>query len=418
MLLRNVWLLSKRDYLERVRTRSFVIFTLLIPVLMFGVSVLPSRLATMQSGRARNIVVVAPDAEFGRLLEEQVQVVTKDTGSQYDLRVELSRTEETRKALDRQVAVKQLDGYLWVTPDAIRQRKIQYVSRSSGDFMEMGTLGASLRFAIMKQRLAAHGSSGEELEELVKPLEIETIDVTRGKTSTQAVFFTAFLLMMILYTTVLMYGMSVMRSILEEKTSRVVEVLLSSVSAKEMMAGKILGVGAVGLTQILIWTALGSAVSLPSIMSLGGGGKAAGINISATAGVFFAVFFLLGYLLYSTMCAALGAMVNSEQEAQQMQFPIVLPMVIPLVMMPYLIRQPDAPLSVIISMIPFCSPLVMYLRIVVQQPPAWQIALSIAILLATIYGMLALSARIYRVGILMHGKRPTLPEILKWVRYA
>jgi len=414
---RNVWLLSKRDYLERVRTRSFVIFTLIIPVVMFAVSVLPSRLATMQSGRTRNIVAVVPDAEFGRMLEEQMRVMTKDTGSQYQLRVELSQTEEQRKALDRQVAGKQIDGYLWVTPDAIRQRKIQYVSRSSADFMEMGTLGAALRFAIMKQRLAARGSSGEELEQLVKPLEIETIDATRGKTSGQAVFFTAFLLMMILYTTVLMYGMSVMRSILEEKTSRVVEVMLSSVTAKEMMAGKILGVGAVGLTQILIWTALASVVSLPSIMALGGGGKG-GLAISTTAGVFFAVFFLLGYLLYSTMCAALGAMVNSEQEAQQMQFPIVLPMVVPLVMMPYLIRQPDAPLSVIISMIPFCSPLVMYLRIVVQQPPAWQIALSIAILLATIYGMLVLSARIYRVGILMYGKRATLPEILKWVRYA
>lgn len=414
---RNVWLLSKRDYVERVRTRAFVIFTLLIPVLMFAASVVPGRLAMMQSERLRNIVAAVPDAEFGRILQEQARVATEKTGSKYQLRVELNQTEEERKSLDRQVAAKEIDGYLWVTPDAIRERKVQYVSRSSTDFMELGTLGAALRFAIMKQRLAAHGSSGEELEQLVRPLEIETVNVTRGKTSGQTLFFTAFLLMMTLYTTVLMYGMSVMRSILEEKSSRVVEVMLSSVTAKEMMAGKILGVGAVGLTQILIWTALGSVISLPSIIALGGG-KAGAITISTTAGIFFAVFFLLGYLLYSTMCAALGAMVTSEQEAQQMQFPIVLPMVFSLVMMPYLIRQPDAPLSVIVSMIPFCSPLVMYLRIVVQQPPAWQIALSIAILLATTYGMLVLSARIYRVGILMYGKRPTLPEILKWVRYA
>lgn len=414
---RNIWLLSRRDYLERVRTRSFILFTLIIPVVMFGVSVLPSRLAMMQSGRTRNIVAVVPDAEFGRMLQEQVQVTTEGTGATYQLRVELNRTQEERKSLDRQVVAKEIDGYLWATPEVIRQRKIPYVSRSSADFMEMGALGAALRFAIMKQRLAARGSQGEELEELVKPLEIETIDATRGKTSGQAVFLTAFLLMMILYATVLMYGMSVMRSILEEKTSRVAEVMLSSVSAKEMMAGKILGVGAVGLTQVLIWTALGSVVSLPSILALGGGGKA-GLAISTTAGVFFGVFFLLGYLLYSAMCAALGAMVNSEQEAQQMQFPIVLPMVFSLVMITYVIRQPDAPLSVLVSMIPFCSPLVMYLRILVQQPPAWQIALSIGILLATIYGMLVLSARIYRVGILMYGKRPTLPEIVKWVRYA
>lgn len=416
MSLRNVWLLSKRDYLERVRTRSFVIFTLLIPVVMFAVSVLPGRLAMMQSSKARDIVVVVPDAEFGRLLEEQMSVATERTGGRYQLRPELNGTEQERKTLDRQVVAKEIDGYLWVTPDAIRQRKVQYVSRSSADFMEVGALAAALRFAIMKQRLAARGSSGAELDELVRPLEIETIDASHGKTSGQTVFLTAFLLMMTLYTTVLMYGVSVMRSILEEKTSRVVEVMLSSVTAKEMMAGKILGVGAVGLTQILVWAMLSSVISLPAIMALGGG--KAGIAISATAGIFFGVFFLLGYLLYSTMCAALGAMVNSEQEAQQMQFPIVLPMVLSLVLMPYVIRQPDAPLSVIISMIPFCAPLVMYLRIVVQQPPAWQIALCIGILVATIYGMLTLSARVYRVGILMYGKRPTLPEIVKWVRYA
>lgn len=416
MSLRSVWFLSKRDYLERVRTRSFVIFTLIIPMLMFAVAVLPSRLAMMQSSDTRNLVAVVPDAEFGRLLQEQLKVSTERTGGNYQLRVELDADDAERKTLDRQVVSKQIDGYLWVTPEAIQERKVQYVSRSSADFLEVGALGAALRFAIMKQRLAARGSSGEELEELVKPLDIETIDATRGKTSGQTVFLTAFLLMMTLYTTVLMYGVSVMRSILEEKTSRVVEVMLSSVTAKEMMAGKILGVGAVGLTQIGIWAAVGLVVSGPSLLALRGG--KAGIEISPTAAVFFGVFFLLGYLLYSTMCAALGAMVNSEQEAQQMQFPIVLPMVLSLVMIPYLIRQPDAPLSVIVSMIPFCAPLVMYLRIVVQQPPAWQIALCIGIMLATIYGMLVLSARIYRVGILMYGKRPTLPEIVKWIRYA
>jgi ABC-2 type transport system permease protein len=251
---RNVWLISKRDYLERVRTRSFVIFTLLIPLVMLAVSVLPGRLAMMQSASPRNIVAVVPDAEFGRLLEEQMKVATERTGGRYHLRPELNGTEQQRKVLDRQVVAKEIDGYLWVTPEAIQQRKIPYVSRSSADFMEMGALGAALRFAIMKQRLAARGSSGAELNELVRPLDIETIDATHGKTSGQTVFLTAFLLMMTLYTTVLMYGVSVMRSILEDKNSRVVEIMLSSVTAKDMMAGKILGVGAVGLTQILIWT--------------------------------------------------------------------------------------------------------------------------------------------------------------------
>lgn len=413
---RNVWLITRREYLERVRTRAFIIFTIVMPLFMFSVSVLPGKLAMMKSSGSRNIVAVVSDAEFGKLFREQLVTTAKRTNTSFNLRVDFQFTEAARKALDHQVASKEIDGYVWASADALQQRKVQYVSRSTSDFLELAALGSALRLAYMKQRLAARGSSGEELEDLMKPMDIETIDATRGKTSSQTVFFTAILLMMTLYVSVLTYGMSVMRSILEEKTSRVIEVMLSSVTAKEMMAGKILGVGAVGLTQIFIWAAAGTALSIPGIAVLRG--MKAGIEISTTAGIFFGVFFLLGYLLYSAMCAGLGAMVNSEHEAQQMQFVVMLPMILSIVMMVYVIRQPDAPISVFVSMIPFCAPLVMYLRIVVQQPPAWQLALCIGIMLATIYIVLSISARIYRVGILMYGKRATLPEVIKWVKYA
>lgn len=134
--------------------------------------------------------------------------------------------------------------------------------------------------------------------------------------------------------------------------------------------------------------------------------------------VFFAVFFLLGYFLYSAMCAALGAMCNSDQEAQQLTLFVVMPLAMCMAFAWAVIRSPSSPLSITLSMIPFCSPLLMFMRIMVQQPPAWQIALSITILLATIYALLWICSRIYRVGILIYGKRPTLPEIVKWVRYA
>ena len=218
-----------------------------------------------------------------------------------------------------------------------------------------------------------------------------------------------------LFTTVLVYGISVMRSVLEEKNSRVMEVLLSALTPKELMAGKIIGVAAVGLTQIAIWAALGAVLGGP--YALAARGALQGVSIPPATLIFFAVFFLLGYLLYSSMYAALGALVSTDQEGQQLQIVVMGPLLFAYLMMFGVLRQPNATFSLVLSLVPFFAPLLMYMRIMVQPPPAWQVALSIALMVATIYGMVSLCARIYRIGILMYGKRPTLPEIWKWLRY-
>jgi ABC-2 type transport system permease protein len=194
------------------------------------------------------------------------------------------------------------------------------------------------------------------------------------------------------------------------------EVVLSSATAKELMAGKILGVGAVGLTQIAVWVVLGLGATTPGLLAARN--QLSEISLSPVALPAFAVCFVLGFLLYSALYAALGAMVNSEHEAQQWQFLVVMPIVIPIVMMTYVIRQPNAPLSMWMSLVPFFAPILMYIRVVVQTPPLWQIGVCLAVLLLTLWGVVALCSRIYRVGILMYGKKPTLPEIVKWVRYA
>jgi ABC-2 type transport system permease protein len=194
------------------------------------------------------------------------------------------------------------------------------------------------------------------------------------------------------------------------------EVLLSSVNAKELMAGKVIGVGAVGLTQTAVW-----AIFLGVIGGQGVAGSSElreSLALSPMVLIALPVFFVLGYMLYSSMYAALGAMVNSEQEAQQWQWFVTLPLIIPIVTIMAVIRQPDSTMSFWMSMVPFFSPILMYVRIVAHTPPTWQIALSVGILLVTMWGMVLLCSRIYRVGILMYGKRPTLPEIVKWLKYA
>jgi ABC-2 type transport system permease protein len=211
-----------------------------------------------------------------------------------------------------------------------------------------------------------------------------------------------------------------MRSVIEDKSSRVLEVLLGSVTPMQLMAGKIIGVGAVGLTQIVLWAACGA------LLGRGGygmarrvlGGAIQDAHVAPAVLILFPVFFILGYATYACLYAAIGAMVNSDEEASQFQFPVTLPLLLCMIFASAIIGDPNTPLAFWLSMFPLTSPIIMFVRVSVSMPPVWQIALSISISLCSLYGLVWLSSRIYRVGILMYGKRPNLQEILKWLRYA
>ncbi|MGA1985871.1 MAG: ABC transporter permease, partial [Candidatus Sulfotelmatobacter sp.] len=311
-----------------------------------------------------------------------------------------------------------IDGYLWLSDDAIASGKVTWTSRNMGGFGESSRLSAALNRVIEYERLAKNGLTSEKSDELLKPVKVEAIRIERGKEakgSGGGKFLEVFIMVMLLYMAVLLYGISVMRSVLEEKTSRILEVLLSSATSTQLMAGKLLGVGAVGLTQILVWVVIAGVFALPAMAMQP---TLSEFQIPLGVLIAFAIFFLLGYLLYSTMYATIGAITTTEQEGQQLQFFIVIPLVLSVFMLAPVVRTPDAPAIVWLSMVPFFAPVLMYARIVVQTPPLWQIALSVVLLIGTIAGLLVLCARIYRVGILIYGKRPNLPEILKWLKYA
>jgi ABC-2 type transport system permease protein len=222
-------------------------------------------------------------------------------------------------------------------------------------------------------------------------------------------------LLMILYTSILMWGQIVMTSIIEEKSSRVIEVVASGVSPTTLLAGKLLGVGGAGLTQFLVWS-----LSLLGVSLAAAGPAAASLplpDISPLVLVSFVSFFLLGFAFYASLYASIGAAVNTVQEAQNFVFPVIVPLVLGLVCFPVVLESPDGGLAVSLSLVPFLTPLLMFLRIVVLTPPAWQILLSLVLLGAAIGAVLWVAARIYRVGILMYGKKPTFPELLRWVRH-
>ncbi len=417
--MRNVWLIVRREYLAGVRTRGFWITTLLMPLLVSFLLILPARLANYRPNVVRNIVVVTSEAGFGEALLKELEKQGQNSGITYKVALSTNATAAEREVLRGRVAAGELDGYLWATDEALAARNFQYVARATNDFLEMASLNVAVFRAAISQRLALRGVNRGDLDDVMRSVRLETIRIEQGRESawsSRGMVMMTFLLVTSLYGLVLMYGVILMRSVLEEKSSRIMEVLLSAVTARQLMAGKILGVGAVGMTQMLLWGMMAAMAVGPMLLKWKD--VVAGIQLPPGAILFLPVFFVLGYLLYSALWATLAAVVNSEQEAYHLQTFVMLPMLFSVIMVLFVMRQPSTPLSVALSLIPFCAPVLMYVRILVETPPAWQIALCLALLVGTTWALLVVCSRVYRIGILMYGKRPTLPEIWKWMRYA
>jgi ABC-2 type transport system permease protein len=414
MSMHNVWLVAKREYLERIRAKSFLIMTILIPLLMGGL-VYGAALANGRSGSNLHIAVVTQDPQFGADLKSELES-TKHVASDGErtkqgvTRVDVISppASDTRDLLDNRLRDRKLDGYIWVTPSTTPHTRptFEWVSKSKADILTPSLLGQGIRTTLTREGLGNLGMPSSDVDTLLKPVDLVSEDKGAAFASVYALFF-------LMYFVILFYGMNVARSIIEEKTSRVFEVLLATIRPEEMMAGKVLGVGAVGLTQIGIWIVAGLLVAKLGLL-------AAGVSFAITPVqvAFFILFFLLGYILYSSVAAALGAMTSSEQELQQMNMFLMLPLIACSLVILRVVRDADGVVAQAFSFFPFCTPLIMYVRIAVHQPPAWQIALSIAGLILTILAVLWFASRIYRVGILMYGKKPNLPEILRWLKYS
>jgi ABC-2 type transport system permease protein len=411
--MRNIFLIARREYLERVRTKGFMIATILIPLLMGG-GIAASILIAKHSKSSSHIVIVSTDLALANDVQDQLN---RDTEGSMLLNVIAPPSPNTLPALKKDLKAKDIDGYLWITPSGQKgtKPKVEYRQGSSADLATRNTVKEALGKVLTRERLTAQGMSAADVDALMKPVDMNAADEEQDNTS--ANFAGAYVLFFLMYMVIMLYGMNVARSIIEEKTSRVFEVMLATVKPGEMMAGKVIGVGSVGLTQVAIWMFAAVVLTATPLLThfLGGGTH---ISLSAQQVGFFIVFFLLGYLLYSSIAAALGAMTNSEQELQQLNMFLVMPLAACMVALPLVLNSPNSIYSRILSMIPFCAPLLMYMRISVSPVPWTEIIASIVLMVITIYAILWVASRIYRVGILMYGKKPSLPEILRWLKYS
>jgi ABC-2 type transport system permease protein len=439
-MLTRVWLIARREYIERVRTRGFVITTILIPLLMcgfiFGSIFLGSKTVTDQ-----HIVIVAQNTDLALDLQSELerQQRQRDNAAEAAADVATDAKPDTtpqpkksshlfvdamaagpgvRTELNQQLESDDLDGYLWITPAAQpgARPSFTYTSKSGGDTSMRNTLSRTLDHVLLREQLIHRGAVAADTDAMLQPVQITSaqighpVDHASAQVSVTVLFF-------IMYMVIMLYGMNVARSIIEEKTSRIFEVLLAAVRPEAMMAGKIIGVGAVGLTQVGIWLAAALLLTAGSA-AIHLGGDTLHIAISTTQIVFFLIYFVLGYLFYSSIAAALGAMTNTEQELQQLNMFLMMPLLVCFLMLGPLLMAPDSTMARVLALVPPFTPLLMYMRVSLGHPAAWEVALSIVLLSASICVIIWISSRIYRVGVLMYGKRPTISEMLRWMKYS
>jgi ABC-2 type transport system permease protein len=449
----KISVIIKREYVTRVRKKSFIIMTLLAPILMAAIIILPTLLMMNQDGDYKKIAVIEDNSD----LFKGVIKNTKDAEFVYLQNVKVADLQKTFESAGYY-------GILYISPELINvPNAVQLISKKQPPIGLLQHIENSLKKEIERQKLLAYKI--ENLDEIMSNIEtsvsvqtkkIDESGTIKG-TSTGIAMALAYLFGFLMYMLVFIFGAQVMRGVIEEKTSRVVEVIISSVKPVQLMMGKIIGIALVGLTQFFIWIFLTMAIatvlkttllpknnlavisqSVPqSLMSTDKQAAEApqNSNISPELAEFskmfdsamnqpwgliiicFIFYFITGYLLYASVFAAIGSAVDNETETQQFMLPVTIPIILALMVAIGTMQNPESSLSFWCSMIPLTSPIVMMARIPFGVP-LWQITISMVVMLATFLGFVWMAAKVYRTGILMYGKKTSWKEMWKWLRYS
>ncbi len=425
----KVMTIIKREYLTRVKTKGFLIGTFLLPVLMFAMMMMPAFFMSRAGKSAQDKIALVD--QTGRLSEKLVAAFSEEKNSKGEPRfpVQLYNAnddiEATKKELNAQVSNGELNAYIIIPPDIFESNNFQMHAKNVGNFEFVQRVERTVSNIVRDMRLQESGLDTELVHRLNSWVNVTTFKVgEEGSTEQRAEvsFLYSLLLGMILYMMLLLYGQFVVRAIIEDKNSRVIEVIISSVKPAQLMAGKVIGIGATGLTQFIIWIATFLLIATygltmaqmfaPDMSQL----PIPEVSPMVLAG--FCIYFLLGYFFYATIGAAIGSMVNTDSEAQSYQWIMIFPIIISFFLMFAINNSPDSTFATIMSFIPFFTPILMFARILNEAAPMWQILLSIVTMGVSVWAMIWVAGRIFRIGILMYGKKPNLPEVLKWIKYS
>jgi ABC-2 type transport system permease protein len=438
----------RREFIERVRTRAFVISTILFPLLMTTLTVLPAILLRRTSGTKRVALVEGVAGEFGNraaaaLLGSRRRDSTAPIPFAVTRLAAAGRVEAVRDSVlrltglsrNRQVA-DGFDGVLVLTDETLTTGKIQYYGTNVGSIAEMRRLEGILQPVVQRERLERLGVDPGVVLKAVGNVDLITMKVAEGKLTGQsgeATFGLAYGMVFILYLTLMIYGSQVMTSVIEEKSSRIIEVLASSLRPFQLMLGKVVGVGMVGLFQLSIWAAtalylgqfgasflgrLGGDAADASAAAASAGGASFLSAVSPALVIIFLVLFILGFLFYAAMFAAIGSMCSTVQDSQQLMMPVTLPIMLGIMTIFALVNDPNGTLGRVITFIPFWAPFALPVRYSITPLPLAEVLASMAMMVLSVIAVAWVAGRVYRVGILSYGKKATFRDVARWVRTA
>jgi ABC-2 type transport system permease protein len=408
--------IAKWEFVEKVKTKAFLISLILTPVIMVVFGVVPSLLASKPDEAT---VVIGIIDETNRIVEPLVRrleekyklpdgtpnylVRNLSTGGSFD---------ELRKQANTLIANDEIEGYFFIPATVFDSGAVEYRAENVGNFRIQERFSRTIEEIVVEQRAIAQGYDPALLRRLMADIDVKSIKVTgEGKEKESGfleTFFSSYIIIMMLMFLVLTSGQLLIRSVVEEKSNRLIEILMSSCSAHDLMVGKIIGLSGLGIVQVLLWAGMALGISAKFGTSL----------VQPETFLIALVYFLLGYLLYAAIFVAAGSPVTTEQEAQQITSYVSLTLVFPVVLALPVMQNPDSTLVKVLSFIPIFTPSLMVMRLPIQMPTIWEIVGTIAVLIVSVWGMMWVAGKVFRTAILVYGKRPTLSELYRWLRAA
>ena len=417
--MKKILTVVRKEYLERVRAKSFLIGTLLGPALMSMFVVLPILLADKGGDVARTVGVIDPSGLYFDSLTEALADDGEENLSLQLIESPSGSTDEALADLKESILDESIHSGILISADFLDSGRATFYNKSvSALVMRDEVLRPALNRVLREDRFAAAQVPDTLFSYLAARTVWSSIALTaEGEEQEQdedVSFIMAIALIMIIYLMVIMYGSHTLTAVIEEKSSRMVEVLLASISPGDLMLGKVMGIGLAGLTQFAIWSG--------TLLFMSQRGVSVGEFSFDTAFltpvilINFIAFFLLGFFLYATLYAGIGAMCNTVQDSQQFHTPLLMGLVLPMMMLSLVLRSPDSTVSVVLSLVPLFSPVLMFMRVCVETPPMWQIALSWVLMLGSIWLAARMAGKLFRMGILMYGASPTWATLFRVLR--
>lgn len=429
----------KREFTQAVGSKAFIIGTVLGPLLLVAIFAAQFVIIAKSGGGAQRIAIV--DAS-GRGLGERVATAVTDRGGnmpafiqrasyKFEQQTATTEFETVRTALTQRIMNEELDGFLWIPADALTGDGVRYEGTNATNSQVIADLRSSVQRVVQSERLRDEGIDEAKLDDALKPVSFAIAktgdDGAAGNMI--AAKLLSFGMAFAIYIMVIMYGQSIMQSVQEEKRDRVVELIVSSVHARDLLVGKVLGIGGAGILQMLIWViAAGLVIAYGATAALMAGAGQGAVDalsqqsmlpsVPLSVGVLFVLYFAGGFFLFATLFAVVGAVVTNMQEAQQFVFPILLPFMLGFFVAMPAADNPNSTVAVAASLIPFTSPMVMPVRATIVGVDWLQTALSLVLLYGTAMMIIWLAAKIYRTAIFATGKKPTMGELIRWMRAA